>query len=1240
MHVARLASVRSTLVVCLLVSACQGTEEPPPSGGKRTGADEDTDALCEDGDDNDSDGYTDCQDPDCLNTPSVTVCRIAGGENTFLLCHDEIDNDSDGKADCVDPDCEFAGCFENTDDLCSDGINNDDDGGREYVDCDDYDCVNGCVVTVCSTTSEKTDADCTDGVDNDGDNKVDCEDFGCQGCVAACQAGLGENTLILCQDGDDNDDDSAADCQDEECIHVEGISGCDTGDENTDELCGDGVDNDNDPYVDCADKNCKGKADCVEDTAERCSDGLDNDGDRYADCLDWGCEDFEVCSTGGAGEATDELCSDGISNDTDDYVDCEDFDCKFGCAVTVCEGVEKSEAECTDDLDNDDDDHQDCDDQGCQECAPSCGGEGGGGGGGGGGGTPENTLELCEDGLDNDEDDAIDCRDVACVYVPHPACNTGESNCANGIDDDNDPWTDCADGDCWDDPACTENTNEKCSDLISNDGDNYIDCDDNQCKDNPAVTVCGPQAVENTDALCGDGLDNDNDGKTDCQDNDCKNNPALEVCPAALVTTIAAIQNPAHPDHVVIPSGQTRVRVKLTGVTVSSPLLTRADGKHVFFVQDAFPPDDTRWHGLEVYAGTAAPEILPGQKIDLVGFYTEFHGLSEVNFGKLSQAGTGGTVLPTEVGTQDLSTAELAEPYEGVLLKLDAVRVTAIGVESKGGDEPLNEDFSVVEASASGSLVPLTVATLFVPAAPAVDANYGFLVGPLTFTWEQFRLAPRLESDFGPPDASPDDDDEDGLTNTQEDLIGTSSQDPDTDGDGEDDLTEVVDPSLPADSDCDSLIDALELGNEDTDGDGTNDEVDWADHDGPDGDPDGDGVKNSEDDNDDGDNFCDQGIAAPLAGVCTQINDNCRTVANNTQTDSDGDAKGNACDADVDGDEVCNPALCLPVAGQCEELRDNCQFLSNDDQEDLDGDGVGDACDPDDDNDEVCDFGEFAPAVCNDLGGEGDNCERVANENQDDNDTDALGDVCDADDDNDGICDPTVQEGTQSCEYAAGETDNCHFEWNPEQEDTDGDGTGDACEVATALAVAGDFVVHEVLYDPPADDPETAALEGDANGDGARPDSYEDEFVELVNKSGHAVSIEGCRLKVKTTVKVTLTNTTAVPAKGGVLIFGGGNPTGSFGGSQVFEAPAVMQLGNDGSSVTFECPSGASGAFVTVATYTWSGTGGDPTNPNESLTRQTQGSSSASMVRHTTVQTGVPYSPGTCASGAALSTCF
>ena len=177
--------------------------------------------------------------------------------------------------------------------------------------------------------------------------------------------------------------------------------------------------------------------------------------------------------------------------------------------------------------------------------------------------------------------------------------------------------------------------------------------------------------------------------------------------------------------------------------------------------------------------------------------------------------------------------------------------------------------------------------------------------------------------------------------------------------------------------------------NPDTDGDGLNDGVEDANHNGrvdagetnpadetdnPAGDYDGDGIPNAE--------------------------DNCRAVPNPDQADADGNGRGDLCDGlDRDNDGIpddtdncdCvpnpdqNPDVCTPTdqdGDGAEDSVDNCVCLANPDQMDSNSDGFGDACSADRDGDTIPD------AM--------DNCPDVANPDQADNcDADGtLGDAC------------------------------------------------------------------------------------------------------------------------------------------------------------------------------------------------------------------------------------------------------
>ncbi|MDX6693123.1 MAG: hypothetical protein QOF02_726 [Blastocatellia bacterium] len=185
-----------------------------------------------------------------------------------------------------------------------------------------------------------------------------------------------------------------------------------------------------------------------------------------------------------------------------------------------------------------------------------------------------------------------------------------------------------------------------------------------------------------------------------------------------------------------------------------------------------------------------------------------------------------------------------------------------------------------------------------------------------------------------------------------------------------------------------------------------------------------------------------------------------------------------------------------------------------------------------------------------------------------------------------------------------------------------------------------DIVINEVLADPPGS--AATDLIGDANHDGAR-DSSNDEFVELVNASGHDIDISGFQLFSRSsgatsdTLRHTFAAGTIATAGRAIVVFGGGNPNPSdpiFGGALVLKASTGgLLLANGGGFVTLKEPNG-----TLVQIFSYGGSTGLNGDANQSLTRSPDAgdnSPGGNFVPHTTApgSAGRAFSPGTRVDG-------
>jgi predicted extracellular nuclease len=169
------------------------------------------------------------------------------------------------------------------------------------------------------------------------------------------------------------------------------------------------------------------------------------------------------------------------------------------------------------------------------------------------------------------------------------------------------------------------------------------------------------------------------------------------------------------------------------------------------------------------------------------------------------------------------------------------------------------------------------------------------------------------------------------------------------------------------------------------------------------------------------------------------------------------------------------------------------------------------------------------------------------------------------------------------------------------------------------------WVINEVHADP------ASGLDGDANNDGTR-NSSQDEFVEIVNRTGSDVDVSGWTLADAVAVRHTFPAGSVIFDGCSAVVFGGGTPTGTFGNSLVQTATGgFIGMNNGGDSVTLN------NGVADVTSLSYGSEGGD----NQSITLDPDVTGTPPLVKHSTVaaSAGALYSPGTRVDGSQFAGC-
>lgn len=177
-------------------------------------------------------------------------------------CFSLGDDDGDGLTDCDDPDCEGDPfCVDTGDEICN---NFEDDDGDEFFDCEDPDCA---VFPLCIDTDFDFIPDIFDNCPETENTDQTDSDF--NGIGDACQDGDGDGVLDTV--------DNCLEVPNPDQAETDG-NGIGNACQETELVCNNGSSDDTDELVDCEDPDCA--------TAQVCSDLPDNDGDGIPNVAD------------------------------------------------------------------------------------------------------------------------------------------------------------------------------------------------------------------------------------------------------------------------------------------------------------------------------------------------------------------------------------------------------------------------------------------------------------------------------------------------------------------------------------------------------------------------------------------------------------------------------------------------------------------------------------------------------------------------------------------------------------------------------------------------------------------------------------------------------------------------------------------------------------------------------------------------------------------------------------------
>lgn len=239
-----------------------------------------------------------------------------------------------------------------------------------------------------------------------------------------------------------------------------------------------------------------------------------------------------------------------------------------------------------------------------------------------------------------------------------------------------------------------------------------------------------PNGVDNCPLLSNaDQADADDDGKGDPCDGCADYNPGASGCTVSIV----AVRNPDDPNHPPVGTSVTIEGVYVTAV--------RDDGGGYVVQDDSLDP----WTGISVFGSVGALQV--GDRVTVSGTYDEYFELSQIADASFTIEASGALPFePIMFDPADLVSGPDAEPYESMLVSIGAVSITDMNPD---GDSDYDE-FEVTGGYRIDDFLFGAIDNLC-----PVDETFAGITGVHSYSFGNYKLLPRDESDFDTPSCTP-----------------------------------------------------------------------------------------------------------------------------------------------------------------------------------------------------------------------------------------------------------------------------------------------------------------------------------------------------------------------------------------------------------------------------------------------------------------------------------------------------